>query len=72
MNASTPFLSIFVNSKRLRELLKKGHKISISNISIVYNETITTIQTLESTLLLTAFKLRNLLSDFIDCLTPNI
>jgi hypothetical protein len=58
--------------RALIKLLKRGHKISISNISIVYNETITTIQTHESTLLLTAFKLRSLLSDFIDCLTPNI
>ena len=56
----------------LIKLLKKGHKISISNISIIYNETITTIPTHESTLLLTAFKLRSLLSGFIDCLTPNI
>jgi predicted nucleic acid-binding protein len=36
--------------------------------AIVYNETIETIPTNESTILLTAFKLRNTLNDFIDCL----
>lgn len=78
------------------KLIHKGHKISISNISIfelsakgakhiaagtlpaeraargiraiVYDETIETIPMHESTLLLTAFKLRSILSDFIDCL----
>lgn len=77
-------------------LIKKGHQISISDISIfelsakgakhitagtltpervargiraiVYDETIDTISMHESTLLLTAFKLRSILSDFIDCL----
>jgi len=36
--------------------------------AIVYDETIETIPMYESTLLLTAFKLRSMLSDFIDCL----
>jgi PIN domain nuclease of toxin-antitoxin system len=36
--------------------------------AIVYSETIETIPTHESTLLLTAFKLRSMLNDFIDCL----
>jgi len=36
--------------------------------AIVYNETIETIPTYEGTLLLTAFKLRSMLNDFIDCL----
>jgi len=36
--------------------------------AIVYDDTITTIPTHETTLLLTAFKLRSGLSDFIDCL----
>lgn len=36
--------------------------------AILYNETIKTIPIHGSTILLTAFKLRNLLSDFIDCL----
>lgn len=36
--------------------------------AIVYNEAIETIPTYDSTLLLTAFKLRSMLNDFIDCL----
>jgi PIN domain nuclease of toxin-antitoxin system len=36
--------------------------------AIIYNETIETIPMYESTLLLTAFKLRSILNDFIDCL----
>jgi len=36
--------------------------------AIAYHETIETIPTYESTILLTAFKLRSMLNDFIDCL----
>lgn len=36
--------------------------------AILYEETIKTIPTHESTILLTAFELRKMLSDFIDCL----
>jgi predicted nucleic acid-binding protein len=36
--------------------------------AIVYNEAIETIPTYDSALLLTAFKLRSMLNDFIDCL----
>lgn len=36
--------------------------------AIIYDDTITIIPIHESTLLLTAFKLRNMLGDFIDCL----
>ena len=36
--------------------------------AIVYNEAIETIPMYDSTLLLTAFKLRSMLNDFIDCL----
>jgi len=36
--------------------------------AIVYDETIKTVSMHDSTLLLTAFKLRRMLSDFIDCL----
>jgi predicted nucleic acid-binding protein len=36
--------------------------------AIVYNETIETIPIHDSALLLTAFKLRSMLNDFIDCL----
>jgi len=36
--------------------------------AIIYDETIKTIPMHESTILLTAFKLRKILSDFIDCL----
>jgi predicted nucleic acid-binding protein len=36
--------------------------------AIAYNEAIETIPTYDSTLLLTAFKLRSMLNDFIDCL----
>jgi len=77
-------------------LIKKGHHISISDISIfelsakgakhvtagalsaervtrgiraiIYNETITRVPIRESALLIAAFKLRSLLTDFIDCL----
>jgi PIN domain nuclease of toxin-antitoxin system len=78
------------------KLIRKGHQISISNISIfelsakgarqvaigklpaervargiraiVYDETIKTIPMYESMLLLTAFKIRNIISDFVECL----
>jgi len=78
------------------KLTQKGHKISISDISVfelsakgakqitagtlpaervtrgvravIYDETIEAIPIHESTILLTAFKLRSMLSDFIDCL----
>ena len=78
------------------KLLRKGHTIFMSDISIfelsangakyvatgklpaervtrgiraiVYNETIEKIPIHDTALLLTAFKLRSLLSDFIDCL----
>jgi len=36
--------------------------------AIIYNDDIETISMYESTLLLTAFKLRSMLNDFIDCL----
>ena len=36
--------------------------------AIIYNETIETIPIYDSALLLTAFKLRSILDDFIDCL----
>jgi len=77
-------------------LIKKGHQISISDISIfelsakgakhiiagtlpaervtrgiraiVHDETIETVPVHESTILHTAFDLRSLLTDFIDCL----
>ena len=78
------------------KLIKKGHQISISNITIfelsakgakhitignltaervstgiraiVYDDRITRIPIHDSSVLLTAFKLRRKLSDFIDCL----
>lgn len=78
------------------KLMQKGHKISISNVSvfelsakgakhvaagtlsaervtkgiraIIYDERITVIPMHDSSVLLTGFKLRRLLSDFIDCL----
>ncbi|MFQ6087010.1 MAG: PIN domain-containing protein [Candidatus Bathyarchaeia archaeon] len=78
------------------KLIKKGHQISISNITIfelsakgakhiaignltaervstgiraiVYDDRITRIPIHDSSVLLTAFKLRRTLSDFIDCL----
>lgn len=78
------------------KLIKKGHQISISNITIfelsakgakhiaignltaervstgiraiVYDDRITRVPIHDSSVLLTAFKLRRALSDFIDCL----
>jgi len=78
------------------KLIEKGHKISISDItifelsangakyiatgaltaervskgirSIVYDERISRAPIYESSILLTAFKLRRMLGDFIDCL----
>ncbi len=70
---------IFISDVSLFELSAKGAKhISAGTLSaervtkgiraIVYDETIEMIPMYESTLLLTAFKLRSMFSDFIDCL----
>jgi len=78
------------------KLMQKGHRISISDVSVfelaakgakhvalgtlaaervtkgiralVYSDAVEVISMRETTLLLTAFKLRGVLSDFIDCL----
>jgi PIN domain nuclease of toxin-antitoxin system len=70
---------IFICDISIFELSAKGAKhVSAGTLpaervtrgirAIVYNETIETIPTYESTLLLTAFKLRSMLNDFVDCL----
>jgi len=70
---------IFLSDISIFELSAKGAKhIAAGTLAaervtrgiraIVYDETIETIPTHESTLLLTAFKLRSILNDFIDCL----
>jgi len=45
-----------------------GERVARGIRAVVHDGTVTMIPFHESTLLLTAFKLRNILSDFIDCL----
>ncbi len=71
--------TISISDVSIFELSAKGAKhITAETLSaervtrgiraIIYDETIETIPIHESTLLLTAFKLRNTLNDFIDCI----
>ncbi len=85
-----------IPSDALVRLMREGHQVSISDISlfelsakgaklvatrklapervargiraIIYNETVEIVPIYESTILLTAFRFRNILTDFIDCL----
>lgn len=70
---------IFISDITIFELSAKGAKhINAGTLptervtkgikTIAYDETVTTIPIYESTILPTAFKLRSILSDFIDCL----
>jgi PIN domain nuclease of toxin-antitoxin system len=70
---------IFISNITIFELSAKGAKYAASGTiapervtkgikAIIYNEAINTIEIHENTTLLTAFKLRGLLNDFIDCL----
>ena len=70
---------IFISDITIFELSAKGAKYAASGIipperisrgirALIYNETINTLPIYESTILHTAFKLRNMISDFIDCL----
>jgi PIN domain nuclease of toxin-antitoxin system len=70
---------IFISDITIFELSAKGAKYAASGLIsperisrgirvLIYNETIKIIPIHESTILHTAFKLRNILSDFIDCL----
>jgi len=65
-------ISIFELSAKGAKHITAG-KLSAERLTrgiraIVYNETIETIPIYESALLVTAFKLRSMLNDFIDCL----
>ncbi|MGB9756777.1 MAG: hypothetical protein ACPLVJ_03240, partial [Candidatus Bathyarchaeales archaeon] len=68
---------IFISDITIFELSAKGAKYAASGIipperisrgirALIYNETVNTLPIHESTILHTAFKLRNILSDFID------
>jgi len=70
---------IFISNITIFELSAKGAKyvaagkIPAERVAkgirvMAYNETINSIGMHESTILLTAFKLRNIINDFIDCL----
>jgi PIN domain nuclease of toxin-antitoxin system len=70
---------IFISDISIFELSANGAKhiaagmLSAERVTrgiraIIYDETITTSPIHDSTILLTAFKLRSMLSDFIDCL----
>jgi PIN domain nuclease of toxin-antitoxin system len=70
---------IFISDITIFELSAKGAKYAASGLipperisrgirALIYNETIKILPIHESTILHTAFKLRNILSDFIDCL----
>jgi len=69
----------FISDITIFELAAKGAKYAASGLipperiskgirALIYNETIKILPIHESTILHTAFKLRNILSDFIDCL----
>jgi len=55
-------------AKHITEGTLSAERVTRGIRAIIYEETITTIPIHESTLLLTAFKLRSILPDFIDCL----
>jgi PIN domain nuclease of toxin-antitoxin system len=70
---------IFISDISIFELSAKGAKYAAAGIipperisrgvrAIIYNETINTLPIHESTILHTAFKLRSILNDFIECL----
>jgi PIN domain nuclease of toxin-antitoxin system len=70
---------IFISDITIFELSAKGAKYAASGLipperisrgirALIYNETIKILPIHESRILHTAFKLRNILSDFIDCL----
>ena len=70
---------IFISDISIFELSAKGAKYAADGIipperisrgikAIIYDETINTLPTHESTILHTAFKLRGILNDFINCL----
>ena len=65
-------ISVFELSAKGAKLIATG-KLAAERVArgiraIIYNETVEVIPIYDSTILLTAFKLRNLLTDFIDCL----
>ncbi|MEM2970271.1 MAG: PIN domain-containing protein [Candidatus Bathyarchaeia archaeon] len=65
-------ISIFELSAKGAKYISEGtlsaERVTRGIRAIVYNDTIEVIPTHESALLLTAFKLRSMLNDFIDCL----
>jgi len=65
-------ISIFELSAKAAKHISAGklppQRVTRGIKAIIYNEQIETIPTYESQLLLTAFKLRKTLNDFIDCL----
>ena len=65
-------ITIFELSAKGAKYIKEGQltpeRVTRGIRAIVYNDAIKPIPTHESNILLTSFKLRNMLNDFIDCL----
>jgi len=55
-------------AKYIKEDLLSPERVTRGISAIMYNDAIETIPIHDTTILLTAFKLRNMLNDFIDCL----
>ena len=65
-------ITIFELSAKGAKYIKEGQlspeRVTRGINAIIYNDTIETIPMHDTTILLTSFKLRNMLNDFIDCL----
>jgi len=65
-------ITIFELSAKGAKYIKEGQlspeRVTRGISAIIYNDTIETIPMHDTTILQTAFKLRNMLNDFIDCL----
>ena len=68
MSQITIFELAASGAKYIKESQLTPERVTRGIRAIVYNDTIETIPTHESNILLTSFKLRNLLNDFNDCL----
>jgi PIN domain nuclease of toxin-antitoxin system len=65
-------ITIFELSAKGAKYIKEGQlspeRVTRGISAIIYNDTVETIPMHDTTILQTAFKLRNMLNDFIDCL----
>lgn len=68
MSQITIFALSAKGAKYIKEGLLTPERVTRGIRALVYNDAIETIPTHDTNILLTSFKLRNMLNDFIDCL----